>query len=89
MEEVHGASMQGREKKGVRAEAVGGGRVWAAAARARRRRAAVGQHAHAGAGEREAGWWAGLWGGVPLAMEMEGMTGGARLRKENKEKNTD
>jgi hypothetical protein len=46
----------------------------------------VGQHAHAGAGEREAGWWVGLRGGVPLAMEREGMTGGARLRKENKEK---
>jgi hypothetical protein len=67
----------------------GGGRVRAAAAQARRRRAAVGQPAHAGAGEREAGWWAGLSGGVPLAMEREGMTGGARLRKENKEKNTD
>jgi hypothetical protein len=33
-------------------------------------------HVGAGEGEGEAGWWAGPWGGVQLAVGREGMTGG-------------
>jgi hypothetical protein len=33
-------------------------------------------HTGAGEGEGEAGWWAGPWGGVQLAVGREGMTGG-------------
>jgi hypothetical protein len=51
-----------------------------------RKRAGVGRRARARAGEREVGWWAGLRGGVQLAVGREGMKSGPGPGKENKEK---
>jgi hypothetical protein len=79
----------GEEEEGVwqRDVAVrGGGGPAPAAMREWRRQASVGRRARAGAGAREAGRWAGLRGGVQLAVGREGMTGGPEPGKEKKEK---
>jgi hypothetical protein len=81
----------GEEEEGVwqRDVAVrGGGGPAPAAMREWRRRAGVGRRARAGAGARDAGRWAGLRGGVQLAVGKGGYDRWARAgeRKERKRK---